>query len=459
MSIFDEITENPWFSRVWTIQEVALAREALVICGDATIPWDAFVLGVHSIMDAEQRVTGNTLGLTSLSGAMHAHMYTANAFSQKQANPQTPTAGLTLLFSSVLSRKCMDPKDHVFGLHAVLNRLGAGLPDPDYSKPLHRVFAEASRLIIERDHSLDLLKYVTGLDLEENWPSWVPTRVKTKLPEILKKFRAAGDSSAPLIQFRETGRQLILSGKKVGSVSMFSARSPYLGSTHRVADDTRRLSYLDKCQEAQNVIRSFQTWVVLWNSAKCRGLMTAYDDPDMERRALFTTLLQGGTITSWASDETALLRGFYKWGAMLCANLEGHLIGMDAIDLLLYGSTSEHKMLLPPEMQYLTRTEEWRIHEAIENDIDTSPLHHRLVQCNLSKTLFVTDTGHIGTAVASIRAHDSIVLVSGLGVPLIVREIPGQISYRLMGPAFIAGIMFGEMWQGIKGRLEDIILA
>lgn len=416
---------------------------------------------MNYLENAENRVTGKMLGITALSSVMHAHVFAAEAFSQKQANWQSANAdrvlSLTLVFSSALFRKCMDPKDHIFGLHAVLNRMGAGLPDPDYGKPLHHVFTEASRLVIGRDHNLDLLKYVTGLDLKENWPSWVPTWAETKLPLMLKEFRAAGDS-APLFRFRETGRQLVLRGKKIGSVSMFSARSPYLGSPHRTADEVQRFSYLDKCHEVQNVIQSFQTWVVLWNSAKCWGSMTAYDDPDMERRALFYTLLQGMMIDSGAHDETALWKGFHKWGAMLCANLKGHLIGMDAIDLLLSGHRSAHKELLPPEVQYLTRTEEWRIHEAIEKDVDTSPFHNLLLQCNMSKTLFVTDTGHIGTAVASIQAHDSIILISGLGCPLIVREIPGQISYRLMGPAFIAGIMHGEMWDGIKGRLEDIVL-
>ncbi|KAF6810605.1 heterokaryon incompatibility protein [Colletotrichum plurivorum] len=31
-----------WFTRVWVMQEVRLAKEATVICGDKEVPWDAF---------------------------------------------------------------------------------------------------------------------------------------------------------------------------------------------------------------------------------------------------------------------------------------------------------------------------------------------------------------------------------------------------------------------------------
>ena len=36
----NEILASPWFQRVWTIQEVAFSRKAVVLCGQSEISWE-----------------------------------------------------------------------------------------------------------------------------------------------------------------------------------------------------------------------------------------------------------------------------------------------------------------------------------------------------------------------------------------------------------------------------------
>ncbi|TRX97569.1 hypothetical protein FHL15_001324 [Xylaria flabelliformis] len=39
---------NPWWNRVWTVQEVALPDEVLLVFGNATLPWDIIVTAIHT---------------------------------------------------------------------------------------------------------------------------------------------------------------------------------------------------------------------------------------------------------------------------------------------------------------------------------------------------------------------------------------------------------------------------
>lgn len=52
----DEVTASlllisrPWFTRCWVLQEVSLAREALVLCDTSSINWESFFIGFMLIM-------------------------------------------------------------------------------------------------------------------------------------------------------------------------------------------------------------------------------------------------------------------------------------------------------------------------------------------------------------------------------------------------------------------------
>ncbi|KAK7942521.1 HET-domain-containing protein [Apiospora aurea] len=42
LNVIREFLGRRWFTRVWVLQEVRLAREAIVVCGDREVSWDAF---------------------------------------------------------------------------------------------------------------------------------------------------------------------------------------------------------------------------------------------------------------------------------------------------------------------------------------------------------------------------------------------------------------------------------
>src|SRR5271170_1731248 len=49
-----DILECEWFTRVWTIQELAMASEPFVICGDKVIRWCCVLWGIRYAMSQER---------------------------------------------------------------------------------------------------------------------------------------------------------------------------------------------------------------------------------------------------------------------------------------------------------------------------------------------------------------------------------------------------------------------
>jgi len=49
LSSLKELYNRPWFHRIWCIQEIRLAADALVIWGDAEIPWSALAMSARWI--------------------------------------------------------------------------------------------------------------------------------------------------------------------------------------------------------------------------------------------------------------------------------------------------------------------------------------------------------------------------------------------------------------------------
>jgi hypothetical protein len=111
---------------------------------------------------------------------------------------------------------------------------------------------------------------------------------------------------------------------------------------------------------------------------------------------------------------------------------------------------------LPANKRHLVRTPEWKIHSAIDKDPEASLFNHHVGLGCKCKVFFVTMSGYMGVAPASIRQGDAIVLVSGLQTPLVVRPVGGGTTYKLLGPAYVLGMMEGELWPQAQRELSDL---
>ncbi|TQV92543.1 heterokaryon incompatibility protein (HET) [Cordyceps javanica] len=215
-----QFMEQPWFSRRWVIQEIALANQktAILICGQDTIQWTLFCMSALLF----HRALSSTLSLSRLSfselegtpfGLRYAPALGAIQI-VKAANdllrtpyhkgPPVPLRSLEYLVSSFTMFENSEPRDVIYSLLSISrdplesddagllelsdaqrvlrSLLRSGIHQPlrvDYSAPVLEVYKQFMSFSIPRAHpsrALDILCRPWAPDLAgERFPSWIAT--------------------------------------------------------------------------------------------------------------------------------------------------------------------------------------------------------------------------------------------------------------------------------------------
>jgi hypothetical protein len=87
-------------------------------------------------------------------------------------------------------------------------------------------------------------------------------------------------------------------------------------------------------------------------------------------------------------------------------------------------------------------------------------LHYWLYLSLRRKAFFVTQAGYMGIAPSSVAEGDAVVLFSGLTTPFLMREVREGVGvgmWRLVAPAYVEGMMNGELWAE-GGRLDQFVV-
>ena len=76
-----------------------------------------------------------------------------------------------------------------------------------------------------------------------------------------------------------------------------------------------------------------------------------------------------------------------------------------------------------------------------------------------TRRLFRTAKGYLGVGVKSLQPEDEVWIIGGADTPMLLRKHPNGL-YRLVGEAYVHGIMYGEAVQSdVHERLQQITLS
>ncbi|KAH8602186.1 heterokaryon incompatibility protein-domain-containing protein [Bisporella sp. PMI_857] len=170
---------RPWFNRIWVLQEVFMARKAIVLCGKRVLPWSEFCPKHILISSWEAGETENwhprlpfTLPNSLLIESRETRSYSA-------------AKDFFKLLRSMRTCDATDPRDKVFALLPLLEDSAQTGLAADYSKGKEEVFIETARWLVE-NAGISLLSCCTGDSEVLNMPSWVPDwSVKTREPWMI----------------------------------------------------------------------------------------------------------------------------------------------------------------------------------------------------------------------------------------------------------------------------------
>ena len=175
---FVALMRRPWFTRRWVVQEIALAREAFLVCGDFFVNWDDFVVAVEffikrfdtiaALYDDSALFKQKVLALGDFKASAAFKMVTVTNGKGK-AREKT----LEALVSELTMFEAGDPRDSVYAVMALAWdveegpyrqmrdwRAEAALRPSlrvDYQKNMLQVFTDFIAFCVHGSDSLDII--------------------------------------------------------------------------------------------------------------------------------------------------------------------------------------------------------------------------------------------------------------------------------------------------------------
>jgi hypothetical protein len=169
------IMSREWFRRVWIIQELVFAKEAVVFCGGWSASWETLLKAWRFVI--EDLDHGPRLNLMLQRRAKQAQM-TMNGFqlplelTRKQVLAGAKP-GLLDLLGRHHTAQATKPVDKIFALAGVSGNQES--IEINYDKSNSDTFQNAAFRVINKEKNLDILSFTSCLSRDDSsLPSWVP---------------------------------------------------------------------------------------------------------------------------------------------------------------------------------------------------------------------------------------------------------------------------------------------
>ena len=381
--ILDSVICRPWWSRIWIVQELALARsDPIILCGRKCLPWSDFMTGcVNSGLDLlNDDSTERTKGIFYRWLLHHVR-------AEVQSSSSKRSKSLCDMLRDTKDFEASDPRDKIYGCLGLLEDEICSSLQPDYGIPTERVYLAATKHILKNESSPFFSTFSFYSLSRRSRPSWVPNFAdqRTASPRNPDSRTSPGimPGRSRRASFKDRGRLLSIQGLFFDTLSTcVELKSP-----------NQRLLQI---QGLEKMVRQ----------ATKRPLPPLHPFHALERDVDIVEMLSGGQ-----HEDDGNLRyqyEYFAWEAGLLSNPDG-----------------------------LPSPEEMAQPKAIFGGI----LHAFLP----GRYFFLTKQGFAGLSVSPVLNGDVVVLLGGEDLPTVLR--PRGTSYTMLGAASVAGIMRNELWD------------
>lgn len=438
-----QVMRSPWWRRVWTLQEVVVAKNVTIIYGPCRAPWSMFVKATAGLKSPEITNLKLRMELSPEHGRVEEFLTNSVNDIQELRSRWQDGNGTTLLelLRKFSFRGATDPRDKVYALLSLAEPVP--LLYPDYRLDVNEVFQRIILEILHTENSLNVLAGNMGRKNLQGLPSWIPdwsiavdeddqSRLRTlalyTTSLSLKVLTFEGHEPRP--SYNLSGATLSLAIHR-GSALYVEATS--VARVRAVADTCIYNASLDMYSTPADIIKEWygfyqsHSQVLNKKSFNERGTLllrfaeticasVGYVTPSAYRRVAWTDLI---SIGNW---------------------LQKHYEFTVPIESVPNGSSSQDM----PE----TIDVELSIRKATRN-----------------RAFFVTEEGSMGLGPASTCAGQSIYVIKGASVPFLVENCKilayGDVPYiysreeyvspkpgppsRMIGDCYLEGVMDGQL--------------
>jgi len=225
----DELFQREWWERLWVWQESQLANSrAVVLAGRENMLWQDLRKAIICLRTKDI--------LSSSCPDLRERLQMIETMTLERSS-----VSLNLVLNATRIRKCLEPKDKIYGILSIAGEMISRQITPDYTERTNAgdVYREVVELYTLQTHRLDLLASCEYSDtkITENLPSWVPDMNSARQTETLLPFQLVSGVSGAEATF--TGDHLRAAGLGVGVVDI--VHDPFSHDNERAFQDLRDL--------------------------------------------------------------------------------------------------------------------------------------------------------------------------------------------------------------------------
>jgi Heterokaryon incompatibility protein (HET) len=350
-----------------------------------------------------------------------------SSFYNRQAVNVYPLSVQEAILMQLVERQTTKSRDRYYGVLGLISAESQPQMMPDYSLSIERTYRRLFLELLRWTRSLDILLYISCKKFHRA-PSWVFdwrstnndwvlirffksntrwARYLSTYAEKYDRFKGATSGSESSWTIRGRKSQLVVHGLTIGQVSWCSELLPQ--------DD----KWPDSEQLLQSV-RDFQ--------AAIDGLELARLEEIMNQLCVMAS--------SYSPADPRAASSKKNWSKILHQSMR-------------HSPEWALEQLKNSKWRSFFRFKSaWRYHAKLTNYMKTS--RRVLIRCS-------GDYSGFGITCNCVRPGDTVVLISGMSLPMILRE-QGD-GFKVVGPALLGGIMNGELWKDHESdSLEKLTL-
>jgi hypothetical protein len=431
-----------YFRRAWIIQEVALAKKVIAQCGHHTLDWD-HIVQISWFLTVTPWARFLNAGMHEPTDQEYSN-HALPLYIAENARLKRSERCHTLLYALIRARRfeCLDPRDKVY---ALLGLAAGYTKEKPRLQPVYRdrsvvdTYVCAAVQILEDADDLLLLAYAEGQNFQriESLPSWVPDWSCAKGLGLglvgYTRFTAAGDLPRSL-RIDESNMSLALHGLRLDRIVQVG-ESKDEAIIHRKSayfpDWISILSFLPPVyHNGQLKLEVF--WRTLITDTAARLAHPAQHPAPEEFRLAFYDWLTRIAL-SWRDEPPSIKKKRFLEGLTRLAASDGTGLVATIAEKLDMGLTSSSLSHQITNLKYTGSSDPPDAHD-----------YESILGHSSQTRLLRTSANYLGLATTSVRESDSVWIISGSRVPLILRETGSLNEYRLIGGAYVHGFMQGE---------------
>lgn len=283
LASLDDFFNQPYWNRVWIIQELTVARKVLIVYGGLHFDW----ADVAAFLSSQSKLADKTSRLKNLEyfGGRpvdpKAYDTTRHLLEFRERFFKRVPIGLFEAMSLTLKTQATDPRDKIFALLGLCYDASTFVPVPNYKQSLESIIADMSKTMLTLNKNLDLICLKGTLSTcseQDQLPTWAPNwpALWTGHMTLQEKslLRASPSPSSPPTDGFTT-QELKAKGHCLGNVvGLSSAMRPH---------------------GKNQIMEPRPPWISLTKSLH-QNKSRVYKDPPLERLKMFYTLVRTLTM-------------------------------------------------------------------------------------------------------------------------------------------------------------------